>query len=130
MGICIPKGFQDWKLRSVAHTFCGHFLDFQQEPEQCQSPVTRAGPVFRDAVLEDPFLTLHGDADWGSIKAGKGGSDGGSSQSRGRPGGSPARGFEAFTEKEIDFPSALSEEAMCSALGERVLLSRRWLEIP
>lgn len=40
-----------------------------------------------------------------------------------------ARAFTAFIETEIDFPSALSEEAKCGALGERVKLSRPWLEI-
>lgn len=55
----------------MALAFCG-LLDFQQGPEQCQSPgtqrrndpaVTTAGPVFRDGVLEDPLLSPNGDAD-------------------------------------------------------------------
>lgn len=55
------------------------------------------------------------------------GSDGGSSQSRGRPGGSPARGFEAFTEKEVDSPqryqrklSAGLLETGCCSRGDGV----------
>lgn len=33
--------------------------------------VTIAGPVFRDGVLRGPFLSLNGDVDWVSIKAGQ-----------------------------------------------------------
>ena len=89
-----------------------------------------AGQVFRDGVLEDPFLSPSGDAEWVSRVAGKAGNVGGSSQGRGGPGTGPARAFTSLHRNGDGFPPALSEEAKCRALRERVMLSRPWLEIP
>ena len=89
--------------------------------------MTIARPVFRDGVLEDPFLSASGDAEWISEWLGRqvmmeAAHEAGVGLGRDQP--EPA---QAFTEKEMDSHPphpALPEAAECTAFRERMMLSR------
>lgn len=88
--------------------------------------MTTAGPVFRDGVLEDPFLSASGDAEWTSEWLGRqvmmeAAQEAGEGLGRDQP--EPS---QAFTEKEMDShpPPALPEAAEYRAFRERMMLSR------
>ena len=82
-----------------------------------------AGPVFRDGVLEDPFLSASGDAEWISEWLGR------QAKMEAADGAGEGLGWDqpepsqAFTEKEMDSPQHCQRQ-LNAELSERVMLSR------